>query len=293
MCDASGAVPLDDHRFVVADDEDNVLRVFDADRGGPPETSADVSAGLGLPAKKKQPELDLEGATRLGDLALWITSHGRNSKGKPKPERLRFFATTASRDGALTLVGEPCTTLLPQLLASPAAGGLGLDQAAERGPKEPGGLNIEGMTATPDGRILLGFRNPIPDGKAILIPVENPREIVAGQPARFGAPIRLDLGGLGVRALSLWRGRYLIAAGPVADGATPRLYTWSGRAGDAPVLVTAVEGFNPEGFFTPETRDAVMILSDDGTRLIDGQECKQLKDPRHRRFRGTWIRLPP
>src|SRR5688572_22748463 len=27
MCDASGAVPLNDHLFAVADDEDNILRV--------------------------------------------------------------------------------------------------------------------------------------------------------------------------------------------------------------------------------------------------------------------------
>src|ERR1041384_1457792 len=41
MCDASGAVPLDDHLFAVADDEDNVLRVYDADRGGSPLGAAD------------------------------------------------------------------------------------------------------------------------------------------------------------------------------------------------------------------------------------------------------------
>lgn len=30
MCDASAAVPLDERRFVAADDEDNVLRAYDS-----------------------------------------------------------------------------------------------------------------------------------------------------------------------------------------------------------------------------------------------------------------------
>jgi len=37
--------------------------------------------------------------------------------------------------------------------------------------KSPGGLNIEGLCATPDGQLLIGFRNPIPDGKALIAPL--------------------------------------------------------------------------------------------------------------------------
>src|SRR5690606_32840314 len=64
-CDASGAVPLDKHRFVVADDEDNVLRVYHADRGGPPLARIDLSPKLAL-RKQKKAESDIEGATRVG-----------------------------------------------------------------------------------------------------------------------------------------------------------------------------------------------------------------------------------
>src|SRR5688572_27491330 len=81
-CDASGAVPLSDRRFVVADDEDNILRVYDADTGGAPLTQTDLSPALGLPLKGKKhpeaPELDLEAATRIADRAYWLTSHGRS-----------------------------------------------------------------------------------------------------------------------------------------------------------------------------------------------------------------------
>lgn len=43
MCDASGAVELSRDLFAVADDEDNVLRIYDANRGGAPLSSSDVS----------------------------------------------------------------------------------------------------------------------------------------------------------------------------------------------------------------------------------------------------------
>src|SRR5688572_2334176 len=68
-CDASGAVALDDRRFLVADDEDNVLRVYDADRGGPPERTFDIGAELAL--ADPDAEADLEAAARIGNRAFF------------------------------------------------------------------------------------------------------------------------------------------------------------------------------------------------------------------------------
>jgi hypothetical protein len=31
------------------------------------------------------------------------------------------------------------------------------------------------------------------------------------------------------------------------------------------------------------------VLSDDGSQLVDGIECKHLKDPTKKRFRARWI----
>src|SRR5688572_6334377 len=103
MCDASGAVALSDTLFAVADDEDNVLRIYDAQRGGAAVATSDALADMALDLAaagghkraKKPRELDIEGATRIGDTALWITSHGRSSSGKLRPERLVLFGTTA------------------------------------------------------------------------------------------------------------------------------------------------------------------------------------------------------
>lgn len=92
MCDASAAVALDNERFVVADDEGNVLRVF---KRGEPEPLSEHNLTKFLDAKKG--ESDLEGAARVGDRIYWISSHGVNKNGKFEPNRQRFFATGPRR----------------------------------------------------------------------------------------------------------------------------------------------------------------------------------------------------
>jgi hypothetical protein len=298
-CDASGAVPISRTRFIVADDENNVLRLYDAERGGAPLATTDVSGQLHLPIKgKKRPrpaEMDLEAASRIGDRAFWLSSHGRDSEGVARPERLKLFATTIG-EGELKIVGNAYDHLLDELVSAPALAPFGVAEASRIAPKLPGGLNLEGMTTTPEGHLLLGFRSPVPQGKALLIPLLNPAELVTVPNARakFGAPIRLDLGGQGVRSLSYWRGHYLVIAGASGDGGGSRLFSWPG--GDAPATLAAgdLSAINPEGFFSPEERAEIMLISDDGTVVSGGVPCKKQQDPARQRFRGLWVqpRLP-
>jgi hypothetical protein len=295
-CDASGAVELSGSLFAVGDDEDNVLRVYDADRGGAPVFAVDLSPELGLHTrgkrKKKALETDIEAATRIGDLALWLTSHGRNSKGKLKSERFRFFATTTpARASELKLVGRVYHQLLDDLIADPRLSAFDLAAASERAPKEPGALNIEGMTSRVEGGVWIGFRNPNPGGKALLVPFSNPEQVVHGSRAMFGEPVLLDLGGRGVRALSWWQGRYLIVAGHYSGEAESQLYAWDGASELKRLNAMSGKDFNPEGFFTPDQRDRIMLLSDDGGRLVNGKECKRLKDPGAKSFRGRWVAI--
>jgi hypothetical protein len=294
-CDASGAVVLNEALIAVADDEDNILRVYDSRRGGEPLVAVDVSTAMNLPVKKKSPELDIEAGTRVGEHAFWLTSHGRNSKGKVQESRFRLFATTRPAQGAgLTPVGTPYTQLLEDLLAAPVLRPFGLDAAAKLPPKEPGGLNIEGMTGRHDGRSLwIGFRNPLPQGRALVVAMLNPAAVVgASQKPVFDDPQLLELNGLGVRALSRWRDLYLLVGGPAAGGGASRLFLWDGQ-GDRPVPVPVQWGdLNPEAFASFPDSDQVLLLSDDGTRLVDGVECKRLKDPAQKRFRGAWIDIP-
>ena len=88
--DASAAVAVTEDLVIVADDEDNVLRIYKTG-GGMPVYSFDLSRFLQV--EQEHSEADIEGATRVGNRIYWITSHGRNADGKIRPNRYRFFAT--------------------------------------------------------------------------------------------------------------------------------------------------------------------------------------------------------
>lgn len=293
-CDASAAVAVDDQHFVVADDEDNVLRVYDR-AGGGPVMQIDLSRHLGT--KKKSEEADLEGGAMIDDIIYWIGSHGRNAKGKDSPMRQRIVATRVGRDrGGLQIepVSQPYTTLLEDMLADDRLKKFGLEQAATKAPKSEGALNIEGLTATPEGHLLIGLRNPIPDGKAILIPLLNPRKLFEGERAQFGDPVTLDLNGLGIRSLGYHDGRYLIIAGSYAEGGRSRLFEWKPGEPNARLREDIkLAGLNPEGMsFANAAGDReFLVVSDDGSRSVDGQDCKRLKDPAQKRFRGIVLKL--
>jgi hypothetical protein len=294
ICGASAGVAVGTDLFIVADDESSQLRVYSAEKGGPAVQVIDLTPQLEL--VRRAQETDIEGAARSGDFIYWITSHSRNNAGKAHPNRSRFFATTVKRAGSkveVSLVGRPYKDLLQDLASSEALRELNLAAAARLPPKAPGGLNIEGLCATPDHRLLIGFRNPIPGGKALVVPLENPDEVITGRQARFGAPIRLDLNGLGIRDMVFWGGQYLIIAGSHDGSGKSRLYSWAG--GDTrPKHLKAVnlKGLNPEAVIIYPDRgfDEVQLLSDDsGARQGGGIQCKDLPAAA-REFRSVWIK---
>jgi hypothetical protein len=278
-CDASAAVALDTDHFVVAGDEDNTLRVY---RRGRPEPVGEAPLAAFLDSGNK--ESDLEAAAAVGKRIYWIASHGRNSKGKLRPDRHRFFATDIDPGAqpGVTPAGTPYRGLLDDLAAAPTLAGLRLGDAAQLAPEAPGGLNIEGLAAMPDGSLLLGLRNPVPNGRALLVPLLNPAEIVtagSGRKARFGEPILLELRGRGVRSIDrALDGRgYWIVAGPTADAGAFSLYRWSGQTKDAPRIVDSRElvGLRPEALFElPGGDGTLQILSDDGGVETKGTACK-------------------
>ena len=274
MCDASAAVAMGPKHFVVADDERNVLRIYR--RGQPqPVRSIPLSAFLDTEEEK---ESDLEGAAVRGSRIFWISSHGRSSQGKLQQRRYRFFATRVERGSPPRLIpiGKPYTELLSDLIAADEKWGYGLVEASRLPPEAAGGLNIEGLAATPEGTLLIGFRNPIPGGRALIVPLQNPEQLIDGGRARFGTPIELDLGGRGVRSIERIGPDYLVVAGPPADAGTFALYRWSGRAGEAARMLpsTDLEGLRPEALFAVPRTGLVQILSDDGGVESEGIACK-------------------
>ena len=69
------------------------------------------------------------------------------------------------------------------------------------------------------------------------------------------------------------------------------MFQWDGRGQPQLVPDIALGGLNPEGiaFHVEKGGGEYFVLSDDGTRAVGGMDCKDLKDPALKRFRGRVI----
>ncbi len=269
-CDASTAVAVDSNAMFIADDEGQMLRLYNRNQSGYPLYSVDYSNLLNLTdiSGGAPREVDLEASTRIGNRIYWLGSHSNASSGNTRVNRSRLFATDISGSGVgatLSFVGY-YTGLKSDLITWDAnnAHGLGANYFGFTASTASGvapeiatgaGFNIEGLTVAPDGATAwLAFRAPIAPAsartKALIVPVTNFASLVGGAPAAgpatFGTPIELDLGGRGIRSIERAAdGQYVIIAGPhdVATGTAPkdfRLYRWSGIATQAPQITSAV-----------------------------------------------------
>jgi len=293
--DASAAVAVSEDMFVVADDENNILRIYETSKTVQPVGHFDMTSFLEI--EPEHPEADIEAAAMIGRRIYWITSHGRNKDGKLRPNRYRFFATEVlfeNRSVKLRPVGKPYKTLVHELVKTNAARRLGLNKSTRFGadlkkkereklaPKKEG-LNIEGLCASPDGGTLyMGFRNPRPKdrktgrAKAIVIPLLNPNGIIdAGESPVFGEPILWDLKGLGIRSMEYspsCKAFFIIAGGPDEDVGFA-LYRWSGRPESPPELERKLNlgksKFTPEALIPFEKSGRLLMLSDDGSLVVE------------------------
>ncbi|NJD25423.1 MAG: DUF3616 domain-containing protein [Betaproteobacteria bacterium] len=291
-CDASAAVALDAGHFVVGNDERNRLHIY---RTGQPKPvgTLDLDAFL---ATAPDEESDIEAAARVGSRIYWITSHGRNAKGRFQGTRHRFFATEVlpGSPPALHPIGHPYSGLLADMLAAGSLAGYGLAAAARRAAEADGGFNIEGLAARPDGTLLIGLRNPLPHGRALVIPLLNPERLIAGGRARFGRPFELELDQRGIRSIDRVGDTYFIVAGPTADRGTFAIYRWSGKADDPARLAAGVNlgTLRPEALFAIPESDRLLILSDDGGIRLDGIECKK-RNAQEQAFRSLILEIEP
>ncbi|GGZ79695.1 hypothetical protein GCM10010371_44140 [Streptomyces subrutilus] len=310
--DASAAVDVGGGYAVVADDESNVLRLYDRSRSGAPVKTWDFSSQLGVGK-----EVDIEGATRIGDTIYWTGSLGNNKDGEYKAPRNTVFTTTVSGSGAgaqLTY-GRAYKKLREDLVAWDRANGnrygFAAGTAAGEAPKQIDGFNVEGLEFAPGSTTTayLGFRAPlapaVPGGKALVVPVTNFDQVLAsGAKAVFGAGIELDLGGLAVRDLRRnAAGQYLVLAGSWAadDNSDPyALYQWDGIAGHAPVKRADLPTTDPGGWEAivdvpdlgaPGAR--VQLVTDSGSADLygDGTEAKDLAHAEWKKARAAWFTL--
>ncbi|MGA5728380.1 DUF3616 domain-containing protein [Streptomyces seoulensis] len=309
--DASAAVDAGNGYVLVANDEDNTLRLYDGSASGAPVRSWDLSSALG--ASK---EVDIEGGARVGNTVYWTGSLGNNKDGEYKADRNTVFTTTLSGSGASTSVafGSAGHKLRDDLVAWDKANGnrYGFAAATADGqtPKQVDGFNVEGLEFAPGSTTTayVGFRAPLVPpangGKALIVPVTNMDQVVRGTKATFGTPIELDLGGLSVRDLRRNdKGQYLIVAGSWAaeDNSAPyALYRWDGVAGHQPSKVldlpTADAGGWESVVSVPDldvSGGRVQLITDDGSADLygDGTEAKDLSHPEWQKSRSTFFTL--
>ncbi|MEW2317004.1 DUF3616 domain-containing protein [Streptomyces bauhiniae] len=309
--DASAAVDAGNGYVLVANDEDNTLRLYDGSASGAPVKSWNLSSALG--ASK---EVDIEGAARVGNTVYWTGSLGNNKDGEYKADRNTVFTTALSGSGATTSVafGSAGHKLRDDLVAWDKANGnrYGFAAATADGqtPKQVDGFNVEGLEFAPGSTTTayVGFRAPLVPpangGKALIVPVTNMDQVVRGTKAAFGTPIELDLGGLSVRDLRRNdKGQYLIVAGSWAaeDNSAPyALYRWDGVAGHQPVKVLGLPTADAGGWESvvavPDldvSGGRVQLITDDGSADLygDGTEAKDLSHPEWQKSRSTFFTL--
>lgn len=215
---------------------------------------------------------DLEGVTAdAAGFVYAITSHSRNSKGAEKNARQKLVRFGIAGDAAVAPVVvtglKAALTAAHPVLAKAASV---LDVKAE------GGINIEALEMTPDGeRLLIGFRSPLLEQRALIASIENPRSVFeSGVAPRISPLITLDLAGHGIRGMSYVPALagYLVISGPVArEQVQFRLWFWSGNDQEQarPISVPGLPGFEHAEGVTAAIIDGkpkIVIVSDDGNR---------------------------
>ena len=264
---------LPDGRFLVVEDEKQHPFSLVSISSDGNVRSAPLSPGF-LEANESFWKLDdLEGLTldRSGYIYA-ITSHSRDSEGDEKKSRDKLVQFRIEGDRVV----EP--RVVKGLKSALVAAHPVLASAAEvRDVKTDGGLNIEAMEIAPDQqRLLIGFRSPLLDKRAIVACVENPIAMFeAGEPPRISATLdTLELGGNGIRGISYFPslGGYLVISGPVSRELVQfQMWFWSGRRGEPArrVIVPGLPGFEHAEGISPaviDGRQRIIIVSDDGSR---------------------------
>lgn len=319
IADASAAIALDDNYMVIANDETNLLYVFDRKNSGLPVTTFDFNQGnlLNLTdgSTGNWKELDLEAGVRsiaTPGKMYWLGSMSNSSSFNNKPNRDRLIAVTVSGTGAATSFANAgyYGNLRAKLITWGDANGYNFTAAAAdlKDSKTIDGFNIEGMVFGPDNTTMyIGFRAPlVPTAsrtKAVIAPIQNfetwfNNGAPAGNPV-IGTPIELDLGGRGIRdIIRLSNGFYVIIAGSYDGASTGAIFKWTGNPADAPTQITTMDisALNAEGAMQINAagvlmEDRLQVISDNGDNILygDGIAAKDLSQDNFRKFSSNIV----
>jgi hypothetical protein len=257
--DASAALPVGNGDFVfVGDDKSDIIRLYNS-RTGALKKSIPFITNLGANVAS-----DIEGVTRVGNVAYWIGSGGKFGSNvifatevidRGAESDLKFLGKVTDMQEAIKAWGKANPMFK---VTRDGKTEVTLDTAIENALKGSGfdksWYNIEGVVANPAGTTAyIAFRAPlvkqtvrVPNGGtkvelgSFLLPVTNFTNLFPdsnGDPATtktptFGTPIVLEgMGGRGIRDIvdvPQWN-RFLILGGNTFNGTkSTLLYTWNG-----------------------------------------------------------------
>jgi hypothetical protein len=290
-CDGSAATALDVDHLIGFSDNDQTIRVFARSTNAMPLRTQDIGGSLALGGTT--PKVDFEDVERIGNRIYAISSHGRKNDGTKDDNRYRFaavdvtgqsptfqFAVAGSRSSLLSELLASANWLSPDgsiIDALENASKLDEQTNTNLAPKNQG-VNIEGLAHAPTtampNRMLIGLRNPRPNGRAIVVSLTNVDSVIGGSPAIFGEGYKLDLGNLGIRGMT-WSPmlkQVLVVAGPSDDQNGPyKLYRWLGTPGTTPTYVrdiAAPPNMRPEGVIAyPGTLDIAIVFDGDDQQI--------------------------
>lgn len=253
-----------------------------------------VKDGSGFKLKKQKSDgvdvdvTDIEGAASSVDGTVFaITSHSLNKKNQRNEKREQLIQLKVQSGLDTSLVGSVGLRdgIVGELLKiDPVLG----DQVDE--------VNIEGLCFSKTGKkLLIGLRAPLYKGKAIVLFLETPNEVISDSfTAQFsGKPLLLDLGGAGIRAMAYSEssGEYFFVSEVETKKKKmrPRLWAWNGETGhdvvrmDLPGLkkLKNIEGLT---FLRVEEDNVALLVCDDGSKkknkgahyaIVDMREIKE------------------
>ncbi len=146
-------------------------------------------------------------------------------------------------------------------------------------------ITIDGLTFDPEGkRLMVAFRQPLIEGKAMLMAINNPLNMFErnSNPRIAKKPVLLDLGGTGIQSISYdsYLKGYLITSVPntMKGEKNGKLWFWKGTADEAPRRVTLPAMINMQKV---QGMSPVKVAGSDRLMIISADGDKARKNPAH------------
>jgi len=193
----SGATTMPDGKVLIVEDEsgENALKMIEVEEDGDVVEIGNLYLPKKIKKRFKKDIEDIEALTSDENFVYAITSHSLSRAGKAQKQREKLIMFKYE-DGSIVdfhTYGDLKKDLVN-----------GYESTFQSGIFTLNDINIEGLSYDPISKqLLIGFRSPLIDGKAIIMSIQNPKEMFAdGTKPKFGQPITIDLYGLGIRDMT-------------------------------------------------------------------------------------------